>query len=274
MDDKLILAVYNYPELYNVTLPNYRCTESRVHAWRSISIILGLPSEECKRKWKNMRDRYLKEVRMEIKSKKQGEIMQSRWKYRQLMNFIAPFTGSRSGLADICGNNGDDHDNPDNESGSVEGETSLSEAVKTPQSATKAPASQPDLKPQVAFVTQIPQDTQTSLLAKMPSSPQTAAISKTGRKRRPMQESLSPSSSQSAPSPTKWLVKDNGASFPSRPRDEDELFLLSFVPALKRLAPQKRCETKIKIQQIMYEAEFNVAQSASQEKQTAPSAQD
>uniref|UniRef100_A0A8C2ZZB3 Transcription factor Adf-1 n=1 Tax=Cyclopterus lumpus TaxID=8103 RepID=A0A8C2ZZB3_CYCLU len=182
MDDKLILAVFNYPELYNVTLPNYRCTESRVNAWRSISIILGLPSEECKRKWKNMRDRYLKEVRMEIKGKKQGEIAQSRWKYRQLMNFIAPFTGSRSGLADICSNNDDDHDNLDNESGSVERETTSSE----------------------------------------------------------------------------WLVKDNGTSVPNRPRDEDELFLLSFVPALKRLAPQKRCETKIKIQQIMYEAEFNV----------------
>uniref|UniRef100_A0A8C9YP34 Uncharacterized protein n=1 Tax=Sander lucioperca TaxID=283035 RepID=A0A8C9YP34_SANLU len=197
----LILAVFNHPELYNVTLPNYRCTESRINAWRSISTVLGLPCEYliCKRKWKNMRDRYLKEVRMEIKSKKQGEIVQSRWKYRQLMNFIAPFTGSRSGEADICGSNDDDHDNPDNES-----------------------------------------------------------------------ESLSLSSSQSTPSPTKWLVKDNGTPFPNRPRDEDELFLLSFVPALKRLAPQKRCETKIKIQQVMYEAEFNVAQPGSQEKQPEP----
>uniref|UniRef100_A0A8D3D396 Transcription factor Adf-1-like n=1 Tax=Scophthalmus maximus TaxID=52904 RepID=A0A8D3D396_SCOMX len=171
MDDKLILAVFNYPELYNVTLPNYRCTESRANAWRNISMVLGLPSDECKRKWKNMRDRYLKEVRMEIKSKKQGEVVQSRWKYRQLMNFIAPFTGSRSGV----------------------GETTSSEA------------------------------------------------------------SLSLLTSQSTQSPAKWLLKDNGASFPARPRDEDELFLLSFVPALKRLAPQKRCETKIRIQQIMYE---------------------
>ncbi|XP_056288230.1 transcription factor Adf-1-like [Pseudoliparis swirei] len=275
MDDKLILAVFNYPELYNVTLPNYRCTESRVNAWRSISIILGLPSEECKRKWKNMRDRYLKEVRMEIKGKKQGEIAQSRWKYRQLMNFIAPFTGSRSGLADVCGNNFDDHDNPDNESGSRE--TTSSEAVKTPQSAMKGPASQPDLKPQVGLVTQIhsmAQDTQMAQLAKMPSSQPIGPVSKTGRKRRLMQESLSRSSFPSAPSPTKWLVKDNGTSVPIRPRDEDELFLLSFVPALKRLAPQKRCETKIKIQQIMYEAEFNVAQPGSQEKRTAPSKQD
>lgn len=47
---------------------------------------------------------------------------------------------------------------------------------------------------------------------------------------------------------------------PNRQCDEDEMFLLSFVPALKRLAPQKRCETKIKIQQIMYEAEFSVDQ--------------
>ncbi|XP_044189818.1 uncharacterized protein si:zfos-128g4.1 isoform X1 [Thunnus albacares] len=273
MDDKLILTVFNHPELYNVTLPNYRCTESRANAWRNISMVLGLPSEECKRKWKNMRDRYLKEVRMEIKSKKQGEVMQSRWKYRQLMNFIAPFTGSRSGVADICGNNDDDHDNPDNESGCPEGETTSSETVKTPQSTMKVPASPADLKPQVAFVSQLPsvsqdsQMAQLAVLANMPSGSQITPINKTGRKRRLMQESLSLSSSQTTPSPTKWLVKDNGSSFPNRPRDEDELFLLSFVPALKRLAPQKRCETKIKIQQIMYEAEFNIAQPESHEKQ-------
>ncbi|XP_026211886.1 uncharacterized protein LOC113159430 isoform X2 [Anabas testudineus] len=222
-----------------------------------------------------MRDRYLKEVRMEIKSKKQGEIVPSRWKYRQLMNFIAPFTGSRSGGADICSNNDDDHDNPDNESGSAEGETISSEPVKIPQSTMKGPASQPDVKPQVAFVSQ--QDTQMAqlaVMAKVPSSPQNTSVRKTGKKRRMTPESVSPPSSQTAPSPTKWLVKDNGTSIPTRPRDEDELFLLSFVPALKRLAPQKRCETKIKIQQIMYEAEFNVAQPEFKEKPTEQETQD
>ncbi|XP_073716640.1 uncharacterized protein [Misgurnus anguillicaudatus] len=38
--------------------------------------------------------------------------------------------------------------------------------------------------------------------------------------------------------------------------DEDELFLLSYVPALKRLTPQKRAAVKMKIQQIMFDAEF------------------
>uniref|UniRef100_A0A668A1H8 BESS domain-containing protein n=1 Tax=Myripristis murdjan TaxID=586833 RepID=A0A668A1H8_9TELE len=175
---RLILSVFNFPELYNVTLPNYRCTESRTNAWRNISAL------ECKRKWKNLRDRYLKEVRMEIKSKQQGEMIPSRWKYRQLLNFLAPFTGSRNGTTEN-GNNEEDHENPDNESACPAG--------CLDQDPTRF-KDQPD-----------------------------------------------------------WQAKDS--SLPNRPRDEDELFLLSFVPALKRLAPQKRCETKIRIQQIMYEAE-------------------
>lgn len=210
-----------------------------------------------------MRDRYLKEVRMEIKSKKQGESVPSKWKYRQLLNFIAPFAGTRSGVADICGN--DDH-NPD-ESGSTEGENAPSEMVKTPQSLSKVAVSRPDLKPQVAFVPQLPslsQDVQIALqsgMTKLQSGTPFALSSKTGRKRQLLpDEPPSLPTSENAASPSKWVVKDNGNSLPNRPRDEDELFMLSFVPALKRLAPQKRCETKIKIQQIMFEAEFNVSQ--------------
>lgn len=239
------------------------------------SNILLFLADECKRKWKNMRDRYLKEVRMEIKSKKQGDFVQSRWKYRQLMNFIAPFTGSRSGVADICNNNNDD--DPDNESGCLEGETTLSETVKTPLSITKVPVTQADLKSEAPFVSQLPsQDSQVSQLAAQPKTPpggQVSSIGKTLRKRRLTQNSNSLPCQNTSTSPMKWLIKDNGSSFPSRHRDEDELFLLSFVPALKRLAPQRRCETKIKIQQMMYEAEFNVAQPEFQEKQTHPESQ-
>lgn len=237
-------------------------------------MILGISSEDCKRKWKNMRDRYLKEVRMENKSKKQGEVFQSRWKYRQLMNFIAPFAGSRSGGPDMGGSNDDEHDNLDNESNSPGGDMASPEPVKTLQSLVKSVSHQ-DIKPQVPFVTQSPsihQDTQPSQLALGNKTPSSSLINKTGRKRRLIPDPHSLNSSLE--SPTKWLVKDNGASFPNRPRDEDELFLLSFVPALKRLAPQKRCETKMKIQQIMYEAEFNVAQAEPQDKQAEPETHD
>lgn len=261
MDDKLILAVFNYPELYNVTLPNYRCTQTRANAWKNISITLGLPTDECKRKWKNMRDRYLKEVRLEIKSKSLfGETVQSRWKYRQLMNFIAPFTGSRVGLPDMSPE--DEQDIHDTESGREESETTpTSEVIKTPQSCIKTnQVNQNDIKPQIASVAQDAQIAQLAALAKISSSI-SPIINKPGRKRRSRDSfpSTDPTNTNTELSP-KWMAKDN-PSQSTRPRDEDELFLLSFVPALKRLAPQKRCETKIKIQQIMYEAEFNVFES-------------
>lgn len=213
-----------------------------------------------------MRDRYLKEVRMEIKSKKQGESVPSKWKHRQLMNFIAPFAGTRSGVADICGN--DDHDNTESESGCTEGENAPSGLVKTPQSLSKAAVSRLDLRPQVAFVPQQPSLSQDGHMApQLQAGTPFAMSSKTGRKRQlPPDEQPSLPTPGGALSPSKWAVKDNSESAPNRPRDEDELFMLSFVPALKRLTPQKRCETKIKIQRIMYEAEFNVSRPESQEK--------
>lgn len=206
-----------------------------------------------------MRDRYLKEVRLEIKSKSLfGETVQSRWKYRQLMNFIAPFTGSRVGLTDMSPE--DEQDSHDAEC--AEGETT-SEVIKTPQSCIKAnQVIQNDIKPQIASVAQDAQIVQLAALAKISSSI-SPIINKPGRKRRSTRDSFptnDPTNTNSEFSP-KWMVKDTSPSLSTRPQDEDELFLLSFVPALKRLAPQKRCETKMKIQQIMYEAEFNVLES-------------
>lgn len=198
---------------------------------------------------------------MEIKSKNQGERVPSKWKYRQLMNFIAPFAGTRSSVADICSNG--DHDHPD-ESGSTEGENGPSEVVKAPQSLSKVAVSRPDLKPQVAFVPQLPSLSPDAQISPQPGTP-SALSSKTGRKRQlPSDEAPSLDTSECAPSPSKWAAKENGNSLPNRPRDEDELFMLSFVPALKRLPPQKRCETKIRIQQIMYEAEFSASRSESE----------
>ncbi|KAK2854174.1 hypothetical protein Q5P01_006835 [Channa striata] len=39
-------------------------------------------------------------------------------------------------------------------------------------------------------------------------------------------------------------------------RDEDEMFLLSLLPSLKRLTNKKRMEVRMKFQQVLYAAEF------------------
>lgn len=39
-------------------------------------------------------------------------------------------------------------------------------------------------------------------------------------------------------------------------RDEDELFLLSLLPSIKRLTIKKRMEVRMRFQQVLYTAEF------------------
>ncbi|XP_056146808.1 uncharacterized protein LOC130121884 [Lampris incognitus] len=245
-------------------MSDFRCMESRARAWRSISTLTSIPSEVCKRKLKNLRDRYLKEVRMEMKSKQQGEVTPSRWKYRYLLNVIAPFTGLRNCAAE----NGNNEDHVTNGPVTTAGETPPSEAVGAQQALKKPPVSQAEPTSQAAFINQRPlvsQDAQLALLTRMPGA-QIKTASKPGRKHRIERERVSTPCSSSATVPAKRRPKGNDMFVPNRPHDEDELFLLSFVPALKRLAPQKGCETKLRIQQVMYEAEFNAALPRPQEK--------
>ncbi|XP_061655827.1 uncharacterized protein LOC133490159 isoform X1 [Phyllopteryx taeniolatus] len=235
MDEKLIVSVFKYPVLYDATLVEYRCMDSRIIAWKNVSTLVGQPVDDCKRKWKNLRDHFIKELRKEVRSKSQGELVSSRWKYRQQLNYLAPFCTPRRRVPDLD----QDRDRQRAPAG-AEAET------KPSDKADVLPVAKiPDVRSQsqVAFVYQL-----VSPGTRMPQSPQSV---RNGGHNRP-------------PSPAKWAKKEKGPSLDSdRSRDEDELFLLSFVPALKRLAPQKRYQTKLKIQQIMYEAEFNVEQPES-----------
>lgn len=44
-------------------------------------------------------------------------------------------------------------------------------------------------------------------------------------------------------------------------RDEDELFLLSLLPSMKRLTMKKRTEVRLKFQQVLYAAEFEIEET-------------
>ncbi|KAL0965635.1 hypothetical protein UPYG_G00283790 [Umbra pygmaea] len=280
MDEKLILSVFNFPELYNTTLPDYRSGDTRSLAWRRISALTALPVEECKKKWKNLRDRYFKEVRQEKRSKDEtGEPTISRWKYRQLLNFLQPFIKPRNNNAD-----------PENqESSDVVINKSIQSEVKPDQTLKtvlmnnmKPPTTQVGTMSQLAFVTQLApaqQGTQMAQLAFLAKLPPGTQISQTPQpsthitRKRPQARQELPASPCSSSTPAelstkkrRLLAKKKDQRFDSvisnQRCDEDEMFLLSFVPALKRLAPQKRCETKMKIQQLMYEAEFSVDPTA------------
>ncbi|XP_030641147.1 uncharacterized protein LOC115821461 [Chanos chanos] len=263
----LIKTVSNHPELYNVTLQDYRNPEKRVNAWQSISASVGLPAVECKTKWKSLRDRYMRERRLEKLKRKKGERSSSYWRHRDTMSFLEPFVKEKQ----KAGDSGVTEDTEDIFGGV--NETSPASRAKVKDTGPKV-----NEMPQLAFVTQlapvqqVPQVTQLAIVTKLPPGsrvPQTPGTPPAPNQVQTKCEEapvLTPQALQTNDSMSalcgfksedkKGIVREE-LRLLERPHDEDELFLLSFVPALKRLSPQKRCAAKIKIQQIMYDVEFN-----------------
>ncbi|KAL4001580.1 vang-like [Sarotherodon galilaeus] len=89
MEERLINAVANHPELYHTSCFLYRDRNKKDRAWRNIKDI-------CRRKWKSLRDTYSKEKRTE-KEKRSGSAAGSgkRWKFFAVMGFLDPFLTPR-----------------------------------------------------------------------------------------------------------------------------------------------------------------------------------
>ncbi|KAL3966453.1 Adh transcription factor 1 [Sarotherodon galilaeus] len=96
MEEKLISAVANHPELYDASCYFYRDRNKKDLAWRHISEEIGQPEDICRRKWKSLRDTYNKEKREE-KEKRSGSAAGSgrRWKFFAVMGFLDPFLTPR-----------------------------------------------------------------------------------------------------------------------------------------------------------------------------------
>ncbi|CAI5671221.1 unnamed protein product [Oreochromis niloticus] len=92
MEERLINAVANHPELYDTSCFLYRDRNIKDRAWRKKREEIGQPEDICRRKWKNLRDTYNKEKRME-KEKRSGSAAGSgrRWKFFAVMGFLDPF---------------------------------------------------------------------------------------------------------------------------------------------------------------------------------------
>ncbi|XP_026044670.1 transcription factor Adf-1-like [Astatotilapia calliptera] len=96
MEEKLISAVANYPELYDASYYFYQDRNKKDLAWRHISEEIGQPEDICRRKWKSLRDTYNKEKRTE-KEKRSGSAAGSgrRWKFFAVIGFLDPFLTPR-----------------------------------------------------------------------------------------------------------------------------------------------------------------------------------
>ncbi|XP_056337269.1 MADF and BESS domain-containing protein [Danio aesculapii] len=199
MEERLIAAVSDYPELYNSTINSYKDAARKAKAWRAVSLQVEIPEEDCRRRWKSLRDMFIKDKRAEQRRRASGTSHRS-WKYSWQMSFLTPFIQSRSLAADEPEEDRDDEDK--DEERTTDGNS--------------------------AFVVQDFEGDHGMLDG---ASHYSASGSQgSGRKR-------------------KWHMEANEDL-------EDEMFLFSLLPYLRRLPYAKKSAVKLKIHQLLYEAEF------------------
>ncbi|XP_059894294.1 uncharacterized protein LOC132447509 [Gadus macrocephalus] len=92
MDDALIVAVCGQSVLYDNTLVFYRDRIKKQQAWVVVGEETGIPVDVCRRKWKSLRDRYIREKRKE-EGKKIGSAARTvkKWKFSAVLSFLDPF---------------------------------------------------------------------------------------------------------------------------------------------------------------------------------------
>ncbi|XP_076844263.1 uncharacterized protein LOC143489257 [Brachyhypopomus gauderio] len=203
MEERLIAAVADYPELYNSTLNSYKDADRKAKAWRAVSLQVEIPEEDCRRKWKSLRDMFIKDKRSEQRRRASGTTHRS-WKYSWQMSFLTPFIQSRSSQPSLSAEDQEDERDEEDkeEERTVDGNSSF-------------------------VVHEI--EGEHSMLDGSSHYP--------------------PSGSQGPGRKRKWQMEG--------PEDlEDEMFLFSLLPYLRRLPYAKKSAVKLKIHQLLYEAEF------------------
>ncbi|KAG1941871.1 MADF and BESS domain-containing protein [Pimephales promelas] len=202
MEERLIAAVSDYPELYNSTINSYKDAARKAKAWRAVSLQVEIPEEDCRRRWKSLRDMFIKDKRAEQRRRASGTSHRS-WKYSWQMSFLTPFIQSRSLAVDEPEEDRDEEEKEDEEE----------EEERTAHGNSSF------------------QDFEADHGMLDGSSHYSASGSQgTGRKR-------------------KWQMEANEDL-------EDEMFLFSLLPYLRRLPYAKKSAVKLKIHQLLYEAEF------------------
>uniref|UniRef100_A0A3P9LAY4 MADF domain-containing protein n=1 Tax=Oryzias latipes TaxID=8090 RepID=A0A3P9LAY4_ORYLA len=95
-NEKLIIAVCARPELYDTKLVMYRDRAVRKKTWCSVSEEVGLPPDQCRKRWKSLRDLYMREKRKELQRRNRPEGGPcKRWKYSAVPSFLDPFFSPR-----------------------------------------------------------------------------------------------------------------------------------------------------------------------------------
>ncbi|KAM4597158.1 uncharacterized protein V3H82_022428 isoform 1-T1 [Fundulus diaphanus] len=218
-EQKLAELVREHPNLYDQSRRDYRNTVKGHSAWKEIGAAMGKSQEEVKLLWKNLRDKFCKARKRLVRRQfPQQDESDIPWEMQVpgLFSQLAWLTAHVKLRAEVGGG-----------AGEPEETTGRADDLEKEQEEDKKRLLDP-----LPVVT-------TSFAAPEPTTSCHQITEPPKRRRQTTTE-------------TEISSADAFSSF----RDEDELFLLSLLPSLKRLTIKKRMEVRMKFQQVLYAAEF------------------
>lgn len=96
-DLNLIEAVKMNPVIYDRSHYNYKHFVRKAQTWKQIAETLGVPEQKCTKRWKSLRDKFAREMKL---------CQESRWRYFKQMQFLVDSIRQyRESLLGKCNNN-------------------------------------------------------------------------------------------------------------------------------------------------------------------------
>ena len=84
----MINLVCQYPTLWDKQNTKYRDSNYKDVRWREIAEILGVPKDDAIKEWKSLRDTYVRQKSIKVKSGAGLSDSRPQWKYYIIMSFL------------------------------------------------------------------------------------------------------------------------------------------------------------------------------------------
>ncbi|KAK5861550.1 hypothetical protein PBY51_022939 [Eleginops maclovinus] len=101
--EKIILAVSGHRVLYDLSAEGYRNINIKAMAWEDVARTAGKTVKEVKKRWRDLRDTYVKHRRAEQERQVSGAAASQKrpFKYAQIMSFLIPYVTPRRTTSNI-----------------------------------------------------------------------------------------------------------------------------------------------------------------------------
>ncbi|KAL8613711.1 hypothetical protein ACOMHN_029803 [Nucella lapillus] len=245
--ERFIGLVQANPVLYDANLPDHRDIEVLNDVWVNISEAMGSSSLDVdgwKKKWRNLRDTYVKQVKFDRIAQSNPALSTSKrkpWRFTQVMKFLDEFIEHKSNafLPPVSfGDDGNESNGPSDRSDAGSGSCSDRSSVVS----TESQRAINGVKVESPF-SQLPPMTKPYML------PQNFPVKKARYTDSPVNEDY-------GTEPTVNFGRHDQPRFvPSEDSDGDEAFFESCALRIKKMPAQTRSFLKLQISQLFVNAE-------------------